>query len=90
MSNGLGGLFTPSDGVAEPSLAAPAFAKAARQLGAMIYERCAVRGFETLGGRAGLVVTEKGVVRAGAILCAGGIWSSILLKRHGVRLPHSM
>lgn len=83
----VGGLCTPSDGVAEPALAAPALAKAARQLGATIHERCAVRGFETVGGRAAVVVTEKGVVRAGAILCAGGIWSSAFLKRHGVQLP---
>jgi glycine/D-amino acid oxidase-like deaminating enzyme len=83
----LGGLYTPSDGVAEPALAAPALAIAARELGATIHERCAVRGFETVGGRATIVVTERGIVRAGAILCAGGIWSSTFLKRHGVQLP---
>jgi glycine/D-amino acid oxidase-like deaminating enzyme len=83
----VGGLFTPSDGVAEPAMAAPALAKAARQLGATIHERCAVRGFDTVGGRAALVVAERGTMRAGAILCAGGIWSSTLLKRHGAPLP---
>ena len=83
----LGGLLTPSDGMAEPALATPALAAAARELGATIHERCAARGFETVGGRAGIVVTERGSVRAGAILCAGGIWSSTFLKRHGVQLP---
>ena len=38
-----GGLFTPDDGVAEPHMAAPAIALAARQLGAKIMTNCAVR-----------------------------------------------
>ena len=43
----LGALWTASDGRAEPALAAPAIAEAARRLGAAILTNCAVRGVET-------------------------------------------
>src|SRR6202790_871636 len=46
-----GALYTASDGKAEPQMAAPAIAAAARRLGAGIVTRCAVRGIETSGGR---------------------------------------
>src|SRR5205085_4019988 len=46
-----GGLYTASDGKAEPQMAAPAIAGAARRRGAAILTGCAVRGIETVGGR---------------------------------------
>ena len=49
--NWVGGLYTASDGKAEPQRAAPAIAKAARHKGAAIFTQCAVRGIETAGGR---------------------------------------
>src|SRR5438045_1853920 len=39
-----GALYTPSDGKAEPQMAAPAIAAAARRHGAAIVQNCAVRG----------------------------------------------
>ena len=45
-----GGLYTPSDGRAEPQKAAPAIAAAARRHGAVILQQCAVRGIETQAG----------------------------------------
>jgi glycine/D-amino acid oxidase-like deaminating enzyme len=38
-------------------------------------------------GRVAGVVTEKGLIRAQAVLCAGGIWSTLLARRHDIRLP---
>ncbi|NIR34876.1 MAG: FAD-dependent oxidoreductase, partial [Actinobacteria bacterium] len=38
-----GGMFTPSDGRAEPLVAAPALARDARRRGAAVMEDCAVR-----------------------------------------------
>src|SRR5574340_747188 len=46
-----GGLYTQSDGRAEPSKAAPAIAEGARRHGASILTGCAARGVETTGGR---------------------------------------
>ncbi len=82
-----GALFTPSDGRAEPTKAAPAMAAAARARGAKILESCAVRGLELEGGRVAAVVTEKGRVRCRAAILAGGAWSSLFLRNLGVRLP---
>ena len=47
----VGGLHTPSDGRAEPSMAVPALATAARKHGVTIHQGCAARGLETTGRR---------------------------------------
>lgn len=83
----IGGLHTPSDGRAEPSMAGPAIATAARKLGATIHQNCAARGLETEGGAVSGVVTEHGTIRTRKALCAGGAWSSMFCRRHGIDLP---
>lgn len=83
----VGGLHTPSDGRAEPALATPALARAARRQGATIVEQCAVRGLDTQAGRVSGVVTEHGRIATSAVLCAGGAWSSLFCARHGIVLP---
>jgi glycine/D-amino acid oxidase-like deaminating enzyme len=83
------GLFVPTDGRAEPSKAAPAIAEAARRLGATIHQECAARGLETSAGKVSGVVTEHGTIRTGAVLCAGGAWSSMFCRRHGITLPQA-
>ncbi len=82
-----GGIVTPSDGRAEPWLAVPAFARAARRAGVAVTEDCAVRSLDIEGGRVAGVVTENGRIRAGRVLVAAGAWSRLLLQRHGVDLP---
>ncbi|WP_159994801.1 FAD-binding oxidoreductase [Roseomonas sp. 18066] len=86
----LGGMETPSDGRAEPSMAAPALAKAARALGVKILQNCAARGMETKGGAIDAVVTERGRIRTSAVLLAGGAWSTLFCRRHGIDLPQAM
>lgn len=85
----IGGVHSPSDGRAEPSLASPALAEGARKLGATIHQNCAVRGLDVAAGKVAGVITERGVIRATAVLCAGGAWSSLFLRRHGLRLPQA-
>lgn len=80
------GMWTPSDGRAEPSKAVSAIANDARVRGAAIYTNCAVRGLENLGGRVSAVMTERGRVDAGAVVLAGGAWSRLFCKRHGIEL----
>jgi glycine/D-amino acid oxidase-like deaminating enzyme len=82
-----GAMFTPSDGRAEPSLAAPAIARAARHAGACILTGCAVRGIDTTGGRISGVVTEKGRIACQSVVLAGGVWSRLFCRPLGVRLP---
>ena len=83
----LGGLYTANDGRAEPAMATPAIAEAARRLGVTLHQSCAARGLETEAGAVSAVVTEKGTVRTRAVLCAAGAWSSLLCRRHGLQLP---
>jgi glycine/D-amino acid oxidase-like deaminating enzyme len=85
----IGGVHSPSDGRAEPSLASPAIAEGARKLGATIHQNCAVRGLDIAAGKVAGVVTERGTIRTTAVLCAGGAWSSLFLRRHGLRLPQA-
>ncbi len=81
------GLYTASDGRAEPQLAAPAIAEAARRLGAAILTGCAVRGLDLVGGRVAGVVTERGRIACDAVILAGGAWSRLFCGSLGVRLP---
>ncbi len=85
--NWIGGLHTPSDGRAEPRLAAPAIARAAARSGAKIVTGCAVRGLDIEAGRIAGVITESGRTKAGSVVLAGGIWSSLLCGNHDISLP---
>jgi len=80
----IGGVHSPTDGRAEPSLAGPAIAEAARRLGATIHQDCAARGLETEAGKVSGVITERGVIRTQAVLLAGGAWSGLFCRRHGL------
>lgn len=82
-----GGLFTASDGCAEPHKAVPAVARAAARNGATILTACAVRGLETEAGRVSAVVTEHGAIRTSVVLCAAGTWSSMFCRSLGISLP---
>src|SRR3954465_5926414 len=82
-----GALYTPSDGKAEPQMAAPAIAAAARRHGAAVMQNCAVRGIETAAGRVAGVVTEKGRIACGSVVLAGGAWSRLFCGNLGVELP---
>ena len=86
----LGGMLTASDGCAEPFVAVPALARAAGKLGAVIVEDCAVRTIETQAGRVSAAVTEKGTVRTGSVLLAGGAWSTHFATNIGLDLPQLM
>ena len=82
-----GGIYTPSDGRAEPSIAVSAMAKDAIAKGAILVQNCAVRTLSTSGGKVSGVVTEKGEIRCDQVLLAGGAWSRRFLGNCGVSLP---
>ena len=81
----IGGVYSPTDGRAEPALAVPGMAEAAQGLGATVLQNCAVRGLDIQAGRVTGVVTEKGLIKADAVLCAGGAWTGLFCRRHGIR-----
>ena len=83
----IAGLHTPSDGRAEPALAAPAIAEAARDHGAQIFTNTAVRGIDRVAGRVTGVVTERGRIACQSVVLAGGAWSRLFAGNAGLDLP---
>jgi glycine/D-amino acid oxidase-like deaminating enzyme len=80
-------LYVANDGCAEPQKAAPAIARAAQRMGAVVLTHCAVRGLERKAGRVSGVITERGVIRCEAVVLAGGAWTSLFCASLGMRLP---
>jgi glycine/D-amino acid oxidase-like deaminating enzyme len=85
----LGGVHSIDDGKAEPAIAAPTIANGARRFGATIHQECAARGLDLANGAVAGVITEKGLIRTQAVLCAGGAWTSLFCRQYGVRFPQA-
>ena len=85
--NWVGGMLTESDGRAEPFVAIPALARAARAAGVTVLENCAVRTLDVADGAVSGVVTEQGRVRCERVVLAGGAWSTHFAANAGVDLP---
>ena len=83
-----GGMYTPTDGHAEPIKATTALARAAQENGAEIYTNCAVEDIDTSNGQVTGVVTERGLVRAPVVVCAAGAWSPKVARMVGLSLPY--
>ncbi|MFS2176898.1 NAD(P)/FAD-dependent oxidoreductase [Rhizobium pisi] len=84
-----GGVFSPTDGTADPANAAPAVARAILKLGGTVRQSCAARGIETEGGRLSAVVTEHGTIRTRTAVLAGGAWASSFCHQLGIRFPQA-
>jgi glycine/D-amino acid oxidase-like deaminating enzyme len=84
-----GGVFSPTDGVADPANAAPAVARAIMKLGSTVHQNCAARGLETEAGRVSGVITESGVIRTKTAILAGGAWASSFCRQLGIRFPQA-
>ncbi|WP_136441263.1 NAD(P)/FAD-dependent oxidoreductase [Pacificoceanicola onchidii] len=83
----IGALHTPTDMKGEPWVAVPELARLAVTEGAVIRERCAARGLLRSSGKITGVVTEAGAIRTERVVLAGGAWSSLFLRRHGIDIP---
>ncbi len=83
----LSGVRTPSDARGEPWQAVPAVAALAQDDGALIREDCAVRQLDVAAGQVVGLVTEHGAVKCEQAVLAGGAWSSLFARAHGVVLP---
>ncbi|TMV90795.1 FAD-binding oxidoreductase [Thioclava sp. BHET1] len=84
-----GGVWSPSDGTADPARAAPLIAKGVMQHGGVVLQNCAARGFELEAGHVSAVVTEAGPIRTRQVVMAGGAWASSFLHQRGIRFPQS-
>ncbi len=83
----LGGVFTASDGQAEPTKVTAAFRRAAEGRGAEFQTGCAVFEIESRGDAVTGVRTEQGSIAAPIVVCAAGVWSGRLLRTLGLKLP---
>ncbi|WVT76447.1 FAD-binding oxidoreductase (plasmid) [Sinorhizobium chiapasense] len=84
-----GGVFSPTDGTADPANAAPAVARAIAKLGGTVHQNCAARGIELEGGKLSAVVTEHGTIRTKIAVLAGGAWASSFCRQLGIRFPQA-
>ncbi len=84
-----GGVFSPSDGIADPQRAAPVIARGVMKFGGSVHQSCAARGLEIEAGRVSGVVTEKGVIRTRTVILSGGAWASSFCRQYGVAFPQA-
>lgn len=84
-----GGILSPTDGVADPSAAAPAIARGIQALGGSVHQFCAARGIERRGGAISGVVTEHGTIATSRVVLAAGAWTSSFCRQFGVSVPQS-
>ncbi|MCG9554779.1 FAD-binding oxidoreductase [Vibrio sp. Isolate31] len=82
-----GAIYTPSDGRAEPCIAAIKILEKAIERGVKVVQHCAVRDLIRSGGKVSGVITEKGEIRCEHAILAGGAWSRRFLGNLGVSLP---
>jgi glycine/D-amino acid oxidase-like deaminating enzyme len=85
--NYLGGIYTPSDGHAEPGKATMAFARAAEKAGASILTFHAVEDIELAGGKVVGVQTDRGYIATSTVVIAAGAHSAKVARMVGLRLP---
>ncbi|TJV46332.1 MAG: FAD-binding oxidoreductase, partial [Mesorhizobium sp.] len=84
-----GGVFSPTDGTADPSKAVPVAARGIMAAGGTVHQNCAARGLELSAGRVSGVVTEAGTIRTTTVVMAGGAWASSFCNQLGVRFPQA-
>ncbi|SCY94623.1 NAD(P)/FAD-dependent oxidoreductase [Paracoccus tibetensis] len=85
----LGGVWSPTDGTADPVRAAPLIAKGVIKHGGHVVQNCAARGLELEAGRVAGVVTENGTIRTRAVVVAGGAWASSFMYQQGIAFPQA-
>ncbi|WP_353641812.1 FAD-binding oxidoreductase [Mesorhizobium sp. WSM2239] len=84
-----GGVFSPTDGTADPSKAVPVVACGIMAAGGTVHQHCAARGLELSAGRVSAVVTEAGAIRTKTVVMAGGAWASSFCNQLGIRFPQA-
>ncbi|MCV6584766.1 MAG: FAD-dependent oxidoreductase [Marinibacterium sp.] len=83
----LGAVWSPDDGRVSPSDVCAALVKAARGLGARIFEQTGVTGILTRNGRICGVETTQGVIACEAVALCAGLWSRDLGAMAGADVP---
>lgn len=79
--------FCPLDGHATPDAVVQGYANAARRLDARIVTNCELLDVEVVDGAVRRVLTTRGEIEAGTVICAAGAWSRQVGAMAGVSLP---
>ena len=82
-----GGLYVPSDGVANAVRAVEAMARLAIARGAVFHDRTEVTGIEVANGRVRAVETSRGRFEADAVVSCAGIWGPRISRMVGLPMP---
>ncbi|EBA17682.1 FAD dependent oxidoreductase/aminomethyl transferase [Roseobacter sp. SK209-2-6] len=83
----LGAVWSPDDGRVSPSDVCAALVKAAKPLGAKIFEDTGVTGILTENGRVKGVETTQGTIMCDAIALCTGLWSREVGAMAGAQVP---
>ena len=83
----VGGVFIKKDGQADPVGVANVMAKAARQNGATIIEKCPVKKILTKNNKIFGVETNYGKIECEYVVLATGMWSRQIAKEIDVSIP---
>jgi len=83
----IGAVWSPDDGRVSPSDVCAALVKAAKGLGAKIFENTGVIGILTENGRITGVETTNGTVTCDAIALCTGLWSREVAAMAGAEVP---
>ena len=83
----LGASFSPRDGYAEPAQVVAGYAAAATKLGTTFAEFTEVFDLATEADGTHRISTQRGEIRANAVVIAAGAWSTWLGAKLGVHLP---
>lgn len=84
-----GGVFSPTDGIADPASAVPVICRGIEARGGRVVQMCAARGLDLAVGRVVGVVTERGPIRTGTVILAAGAWASSFARQVGLRFPQA-
>ncbi len=85
----LAAAFSPDDGHCTPESVVLGYATAARRMGARFCTGTTVRSILGTGSDISGVVTDRGTVSTGTVVCAAGAWSRSIGEMVGVDLPVS-
>jgi D-amino-acid dehydrogenase len=83
----VGGVFTAEDGHVDPLKLTRGMARAAEDLGATVLTATEAVGFTRAGRRVTGVMTTRGMLSAGTVVLAAGVWSGRLARGLGLSLP---
>jgi sarcosine oxidase subunit beta len=83
----LAAAYSPTDGHCTPESVVLGYATAARAAGARLLRGTTVQAIEREGDAINTVVTDRGRIRTGVVVCAAGAWSREVGAMAGVDLP---